>query len=270
LAGLAGLAGCGTTLSSGETSPPPAKAVSDLPPGIRNLHVRIAEEVAIVVEGSVDPGFSEQLKTALYSELGRLGLAAVQGGDKGTDLILHIETRVTGAVNFMRGHVRLTAEKGGQTVALGATAVELHRSSEFSTLMTQKALSALLKSPALTDLARSGRPGPNVKPRVAAEAAPARATRNVAAEAKARSSRGTNFYNVGRFKEALADYEAAYLAVQDPPFLFNIAQCHRKLGHNKEALDAYRSYLRVAPAAPNRAEVQKHISELERHANVER
>jgi tetratricopeptide (TPR) repeat protein len=77
-------------------------------------------------------------------------------------------------------------------------------------------------------------------------------------------------YNLGRFSEALAEYEAAYLAVQDPPFLFNIAQCHRKMGNNKEALDSYRSYLRVAPAAPNRAEVQKRISELERQVHAAR
>ena len=77
-------------------------------------------------------------------------------------------------------------------------------------------------------------------------------------------------YNLGRFSEALSEYEAAYLAVQDPPFLFNIAQCHRKMGKNKEALESYRSYLRVAPDAPNRAEVQRRISELERQAHATR
>jgi tetratricopeptide (TPR) repeat protein len=98
----------------------------------------------------------------------------------------------------------------------------------------------------------------------------AKATRNPTAEAKAHASRGTNLYNLGRFSEALAEYEAAYLAIQDPPFLFNIAQCHRKMGKNKEALDSYRTYLRVAPEAPNRAEVQKRISELEHQAHATR
>jgi hypothetical protein len=60
------------------------------------------------------------------------------------------------------------------------------------------------------------------------------------------------------------------MAVQDPPFLFDIAQCHRKLGNNKEALGFYRSYLRVAPNASNRAEVQKRISELDRDARASR
>ncbi len=53
------------------------------------------------------------------------------------------------------------------------------------------------------------------------------------------------------------------MAVPDPVFLFNIAQCHRKMGHDKEAVDFYKSYLRNAPNAPNRADVQKRIQELE-------
>ena len=42
------------------------------------------------------------------------------------------------------------------------------------------------------------------------------------------------------------------------------------MGNGKEALESYRSYLRVAPAAPNRAEVQKHISDLERQVHAAR
>jgi hypothetical protein len=53
------------------------------------------------------------------------------------------------------------------------------------------------------------------------------------------------------------------MAVPDPAFLFNIGQCHRKMGHDKEAVSFYKSYLRNAPNAPNRADVQKRINELE-------
>jgi hypothetical protein len=35
------------------------------------------------------------------------------------------------------------------------------------------------------------------------------------------------------------------------------------MGHDKEAVDFYKSYLRNAPNAPNRADVQKRIQELE-------
>jgi tetratricopeptide (TPR) repeat protein len=260
-------------LSSGDATPAPATSTSDLPPEIRGLRVRVAEEVAIVVEGKADPGLPDHLKAALQSELGRLGLTVVHTSDKTYDLTLRIETRVTGAVNYLRGRVGLTAEKGGVAVATASTDVELHSDGEFAATMTQKAAAELLRSPALAEFAEkrgTSREVVREKPQAIAMTPPVAAPRNTAALAKTHSNRGTSLYNLGRFSEALTEYEAAYLAVQDPPFLFNIAQCHRKMGDNKEALDSYRSYLRVAPAAPNRAEVQKHISELERQVHAAR
>jgi tetratricopeptide (TPR) repeat protein len=270
---LAPWAGCGAVLSSGDATRAPATSTSDLPPGIRGLRVRVAEEVAIVVEGKADPGLPDHLKAALQSELGRLGLTVVRTSDKTYDLTLRIETRVTGAVNYLRGRVGLTAEKSGVAVATASTDVELHSDGEFAATMTQKAAAELLRSPALAEFAEkrgTSRETVREKPQAIAMAPPAAAPRNTAALAKTHSNRGTSLYNLGRFSEALTEYEAAYLAVQDPPFLFNIAQCHRKMGDNREALDSYRSYLRVAPAAPNRAEVQKHISELERQVHAAR
>jgi tetratricopeptide (TPR) repeat protein len=273
LAGVALWAGCGGVLSSsGETSPPAAQA-SALAPGIRGLRVRVAEEVAIVVEGNVDSQLGDHLKAALQAELGRLGLTVVGAGDKSFDLTLRIETRVTGAVGYLRGRVGLTAEKGGLAVALASTDAELHGSGEFPTVMTQEAAAALLRSPALAEFAERRRASNGVvreKPAQASARPPARAPFSPTVEAKTHANRGTSLYNLGRFAEALSEYEAAYLAIQDPPFLFNIAQCHRKMGNNKEALESYRSYLRVAPAAPNRTEVQKHISELERQVHAAR
>jgi tetratricopeptide (TPR) repeat protein len=266
-------AGCGSALFSGDTTPAPTASVSDLPPGIRGLRVRVAEEVAIVVEGKADPGLSDHLKAALQSELGRLGLTVVRASDKTCDLTLRIETRVTGAVNYLRGRVGLTAEKGGVAVATVSTDIELHSDGEFPATMTQKATAALLRSPALAEFAEKKGPSREVfreKTPAAVMPPPAAAPRSTASEARNHSNRGTSLYNLGRFSEALAEYEAAYLAVQDPPFLFNIAQCHRKMGNNKDALESYRSYLRVAPAAPNRAEVQKRISELERQVHATR
>jgi tetratricopeptide (TPR) repeat protein len=261
--------GCGSALSSVDATPAPA---SDLAPGIRGLRVRVAEEVAIVVEGKADPGLGEHLKAALQSELGRLGLTVVRASDKTYDLTLRIETRVTGAVNYLRGRVGLTAEKGGVAVATASTDVELHSDGEFAATMTQKAAAELLRSPGLAQFAEKKGPSHEVvrERQTIAVSPPEAAQRNPAALAKTHSNRGTTLYNLGRFSEALAEYEAAYLSVQDPPFLFNIAQCHRKMGSNKDALESYRSYLRVAPAAPNRAEVQKRISELERQAHATR
>jgi tetratricopeptide (TPR) repeat protein len=246
---------------------------SELPAEIRGLRVRVAEEVAIVVEGKADPGLGDHLKAALQSELGRQGLTVVRASDKTYDITLRIETRVTGAVNYLRGRVGLTAERGGVAVATASTDVELHSDSEFVATMTRKAAAELFRSPAFaqfTEKKGSSHELGRERPQAAVVSPSATAARSPAILAKTRSNRGTTLYNLGRFAEALAEYESAYLSVQDPPFLFNIAQCHRKLGNNKDALESYRSYLRVAPAAPNRAEVQKHISELERQVHAAR
>lgn len=45
--------------------------------------------------------------------------------------------------------------------------------------------------------------------------------------------------------------------------LYNIAQCHQKLGHVDEALTFYKTYLRRAPDALNRSEVERRIQDLE-------
>jgi tetratricopeptide (TPR) repeat protein len=262
-------AGCGGVLSSGDAQPRPAASAPESPPGIRGLRVRVAEKVAIVVDGSADARLDEHLKAALQSELGRWGLTVIHATDKAVDLTVRIETRVTGAVGFLRGHIGLTAEKNGVTMALASTEVELHSDGEFPAVMIEKAVTKLLHSPALAEYAERTAPRHEVKrEKPPAAHPPAKIVLSAESQAKSHFNRGTSFYNIGRFADALAEYEAAYLAVQDPPFLFDIAQCHRKMGNSKEALASYRTYLRVAPNAPNRAEVQKRISELEREARV--
>ena len=75
---------------------------------------------------------------------------------------------------------------------------------------------------------------------------------------------GLVHYDLGEFGEALSQFKDAYRMVQDPAFLFNIAQCHRRLGQNVEALDFYRNFLRRSPNAANRGEVERRIQEIER------
>jgi tetratricopeptide (TPR) repeat protein len=76
-------------------------------------------------------------------------------------------------------------------------------------------------------------------------------------------SEGTKYYNLNQFANALEAFKRAYWNYEDPSFLYNIAQCHRALKHKSEAIDFYRSYLRNAPDAPNREEVQRIVTELE-------
>lgn len=89
---------------------------------------------------------------------------------------------------------------------------------------------------------------------------PARADRD---KARAHFQRGTSYYNLSRFEDALKEYETAYLEHPDPVFLFNIGQCYRQLGQHDLAIRSYRNYLRTADNPPNRADVEDKIKELE-------
>jgi tetratricopeptide (TPR) repeat protein len=84
------------------------------------------------------------------------------------------------------------------------------------------------------------------------------------AVARAHHETGTRLYDLREYSGALKEYRAAYLAKPDPAFLFNIGQCLRKLGHNTEALDFFREYLKKAPPDnPNRDLVETLIHNIQ-------
>jgi len=92
---------------------------------------------------------------------------------------------------------------------------------------------------------------------------------SLAAEPGGRSEAGPHFqrgaqaYAIGHFDEAITEFESAYKLDPAPILLFNIAQANRHLGRKERALFFYRRYLEQAPAAPNRADAQRHVTELE-------
>jgi tetratricopeptide (TPR) repeat protein len=80
-----------------------------------------------------------------------------------------------------------------------------------------------------------------------AVAAPARAAGGASGteaarlrEAREHYEQAVAHYNLDEFAPALAEFREAYRLKPDPSFLFNIAQCHRKLGETDAALDFYR------------------------------
>jgi tetratricopeptide (TPR) repeat protein len=81
--------------------------------------------------------------------------------------------------------------------------------------------------------------------------------------ARAHFQKGEAAFASGRLEDALASYQAAFEAKPLPGFLFNIAQCHRKLGHHQQALEFYRRYLTLDPQTGNRATVEGLIAEEE-------
>jgi tetratricopeptide (TPR) repeat protein len=74
---------------------------------------------------------------------------------------------------------------------------------------------------------------------------------------------GQRLYDLAEFQHALESFKKAYLAYEEPSFLFNIAQCYRQLGNKPEALRFYKTYLRKVPEAPNADEVRRRIASLE-------
>lgn len=81
--------------------------------------------------------------------------------------------------------------------------------------------------------------------------------------ARAHFLRAEKAFNLAKFSEALAAYEAAYEAKPLPGLLFNIAQCHRNLGDHERAIFFYRRYLTLDPKSKNRDLVLELIAEQE-------
>jgi hypothetical protein len=100
--------------------------------------------------------------------------------------------------------------------------------------------------------------------------ATARAGDDPIAKVRALYDSGTTHYNLGEYKEALADYKEAYRLKHDPAFLFNIGQAARMIGDHEESVRSYRAYLREARSTPNRVEVQRFIDEEEAAAAAKR
>jgi len=84
-----------------------------------------------------------------------------------------------------------------------------------------------------------------------------------AEKARAHFQQGDTFFKLDKYAPALQEFEQAYLAKQDPSFLYNIAQCHRLMGNRVEAIRFYKRYINDAPTAPNRPVAEKHIHDLE-------
>jgi tetratricopeptide (TPR) repeat protein len=101
-------------------------------------------------------------------------------------------------------------------------------------------------------------------------AAAAQPTETQKREAKDLNDKATRLYEVGRYEEAIAEYQKVYLIVDDPVLLYNIAQSYRLWGKPEDAVRFYRNYLRRAPNAPNRADVEKKIADQEHLAEEKR
>jgi len=83
------------------------------------------------------------------------------------------------------------------------------------------------------------------------------------AEAKAHLQQGAKAYSKRRYKDAVDHFLNANRLVPSPALSFNIAKAYEKLGDWASTLNFYRDYLRRAPSAPDREEIEKLIAKYE-------
>ena len=81
--------------------------------------------------------------------------------------------------------------------------------------------------------------------------------------AKRHFERGEKLFALGKFDEALDQYQKAYDAKPLAAFLFNIGQCHRNLNDYDQAIFSFKKYLKLEPDASNKDKVEELIEELE-------
>jgi tetratricopeptide (TPR) repeat protein len=107
---------------------------------------------------------------------------------------------------------------------------------------------------------------------LASFAAPALAQEEgVEERAQALYAEGETAYSGGDYESALASFNAAYELIAVPGLLFNIGQCHRKLGHHIKAADYFQRYLvEETDEIGNRAEVKELLVEENKLAEEER
>jgi hypothetical protein len=98
-------------------------------------------------------------------------------------------------------------------------------------------------------------------------AAPARADDAAVSEARARFTEGVALAEAGKHDEARLKFQQAAAVLKAPPVLFNLARSEQLTGHDYEAMDHYKQFLRASANAANvtdeqRAQAKKFIQEL--------
>jgi tetratricopeptide (TPR) repeat protein len=88
--------------------------------------------------------------------------------------------------------------------------------------------------------------------------------------AEAHYNKGMTAYTLGRFPEAIEEFEKAYELRSEPIFLYNIAQSHRQNNNPQRAIFFYRRYIEAEPNAKNRPEIEKRIKDLESQLNAQK
>src|SRR4051794_41968569 len=73
---------------------------------------------------------------------------------------------------------------------------------------------------------------------------------------------GLRAFQSGDARAAEKAWKAGYAVGRDPAFLVHVGEAQEKAGAPAEAIDSYRKYLREAPDAADRADIEQRIVRL--------
>jgi hypothetical protein len=88
-------------------------------------------------------------------------------------------------------------------------------------------------------------------------------------KARALFEQGKHAYEDGNYRDAWDYFRQAYLLSKRPELLYNVGQSADRLRMDREALEAFRLYLRRLPDAENRKEVENRVRALEQRLSQE-
>jgi len=89
------------------------------------------------------------------------------------------------------------------------------------------------------------------------------ASADSSARARALFLAGADAYDRGRYKDAVDAFLAADRIAPRPELSFNVARAYERLGDDAAALGWYRDYVRRAPSASDRSDVDERIARLQ-------
>ena len=72
-------------------------------------------------------------------------------------------------------------------------------------------------------------------------------------DAKTKWKHGSALYDLGKYDEAIAEFEAAYELDPDPAYLFASAQANRLAKHYDRAIDLFQRWADLRPDDPRHA-----------------
>jgi len=83
-------------------------------------------------------------------------------------------------------------------------------------------------------------------------------------EIRAHYQRASRDFDLGKFLDAIEEYQVIYEIAGDPVMLYNLAQSYRLAEQPDKAIQFYRRYLQRMPGARNREAVEQKIGSLEK------